>query len=322
MSSAPLQHRLFTSSKRGPRKCARSARGFTLTEVIVVVVIIGLAFLFLLVMVPQGREQARLVACRKNLGQIGIALALYDQSHQRLPAVALPTGFDGPSGTRAPGPLRTLLETLQLPDLTELEDTKTPAEPQPGQVPGEMPVPGFVCASDPNATAGWFAAPISYRATTGDSPAGENGSFAPGRVLSLKDVEAADGSSYTAAFSERLVGDNQPNHPTLCNYQVVPGPLSGSKRTTTADGSGWRGDAGSSWTWSDYRSTLYNHALPVIARNSSLAIDGKTAYMGASSGHVRGVNLLLLDDSVTLVTPTVDPKVWKELARVNPPERE
>ena len=43
--------------------------------------------------------------------------------------------------------------------------------------------------------------------------------------------------------------------------------------------------------------------------------------MGASSGHVRGVNMLLLDGSVTVVRPTIDPKVWKEFARINPPER-
>ena len=40
---------------------------------------------------------------------------------------------------------------------------------------------------------------------------------------------------------------------------------------------------------------------------------------GASSGHVRGINLLLLDGSVTLVTREIDPKVWKEYARIGPP---
>ena len=70
--------------------------------------------------------------------------------------------------------------------------------------------------------------------------------------------------------------------------------------------------------WSDYRHTLYNHALPLSSRHSCLAVDGKTAFMGASSGHVRGVNLLLLDGSVTLVTRDIDLKVWKEFARISP----
>jgi prepilin-type processing-associated H-X9-DG protein len=43
--------------------------------------------------------------------------------------------------------------------------------------------------------------------------------------------------------------------------------------------------------------------------------------MGASSGHVRGVNLLLLDGSVSLVTPAIDPKIWKEFARIGSPEK-
>jgi hypothetical protein len=42
--------------------------------------------------------------------------------------------------------------------------------------------------------------------------------------------------------------------------------------------------------------------------------------MGASSGHVRGVHLLLLDGSVTLIRPAIDPKIWREYANVGPPE--
>ena len=54
----------------------------------------------------------------------------------------------------APGPLRSLLEALQLPDLAELKDPLTPVTPRPGQVPFETRVPGFLCTSDPNATGG------------------------------------------------------------------------------------------------------------------------------------------------------------------------
>jgi type II secretory pathway pseudopilin PulG len=298
-------------------------RGVTLTEVIVVIAVIIMAFLFLLMMVPRGREQARMASCTNNLRQIGMALAIYDQLHRQLPAIAGLAGIDESGVARSPGALRALLETLQLPDLTEIKGPKIPPPPRPAEVPGERAVPGFVCSSDPNATAGWFAAPISYRATAGDSPAGDNGLFAIGRVLRLGNVEATDGSSYTAAFSERLVGDHQPGHPAPCNYQIVPGPLAGSECPAAAgDASMWRGDAGSSWSSSDYRHTLYNHALPLSSTHSCLAVDGKTAFMGASSGHIRGINMLLLDGSVNLVTREIDPKVWKEYARIGPAERE
>jgi prepilin-type N-terminal cleavage/methylation domain-containing protein len=297
-------------------------RGVTLVEVIVVIAVFVLVLLFLLMMAPRAREQARMASCTNNLRQIGVALAIYDQLHQQLPAINALSGIDEPSGASSPGPLRTLLETLQLPDLTEMKDPKSRPQPRPGEVPDERPVPGFICSSDPNATAGRFAAPISYRGTTGESPAGHDGLFAIDRVLRLPDVEAADGSSYTAAFSERLVGDHEPGHPTPYNYQVVPGPLAGPECPVTGDASVWRGDAGSSWRWSDFRHTLYNHALPLSSNHSCLAVDGKTAFMGASSGHVRGVNLLLLDGSVTLVTREIDPKVWQEYARIGPPTRE
>ena len=97
----------------------------------------------------------------------------------------------------------------------------------PGQVRAKLPVPGFVCASDPNATAALVPRPdqlprdhrrLARRAIT---------AFRRGRVITLQDVEATDGLSYTAAFSERLVGDNQTNHPSLVQLSVVPGPLSG-----------------------------------------------------------------------------------------------
>jgi prepilin-type N-terminal cleavage/methylation domain-containing protein len=297
------------------------SRGVTFIEVVVVLAIVSIALLFLLMMMPRSREQSRLLSCQKNLGQIGKALAIYHRLEHQLPLFVAVAGIDEPTHAKSPGPLRILLDTLQMPDLTALADLKTPAKALPGQVPGEIPVPGFVCGSDRNATTGLFRAPISYRATTGDSPAGDNGLFAPGRVIKITDVEATDGLSFTAAFSERLVGDKEPNRPAVGNYRAVPGPLSGLGCPVDAGDSSWRGDAGSSWNWADYRSTIYNHALVPNQKPSCVAIDGQTAFMGASSGHVRGVNLLLLDGSVSLVTPAIDPKIWKEFARIGSPEK-
>jgi hypothetical protein len=165
-----------------------------------------------------------------------------------------------------------------------------------------------------------FPAPISYRAVTGDSPRGDNGAFAPGRTISLAAIEARDGLSYTAAFSERLVGDNRGGHPARHNYQVIPPPVPVGGCPESADPSVWRGDAGSSWSWCDYRSTLYTHALRPQESPSCLAHDGRTAAMGASSGHLRGVHLLLCDGSVTLIRPSIDRHIWREYANVGPAE--
>jgi len=249
-----------------------------------------------------------------------MALALYDQIQNQLPAIGQPGALDGPGvapeASANPGPLRVLLESLALADFTELIDAKKAPQPRPAEVPGETAVPGFVCQSDPRALAGRFLAPVSYRAATGDSPDGNNGPFAPGRSLALSVIEAADGLSYTAGFAERLTGDRSNGFASLTAYQLVSDRISPAGCPPAVDASVWRGDAGSSWRVGDYRSTLYNHALIPGGQPSCIARDGQTAFMGASSGHTRGVNMLLLDGSVTLVVPTINPKIWREFASV------
>jgi len=69
----------------------------------------------------------------------------------------------------------------------------------------------------------------------------------------------------------------------------------------------------------DYRSTLYNHAIPPNAPASCIAEDGRSAFMGASSGHVAGVNLLLLDGSIRTIRPSVDLKIWRDFGTVGQP---
>ncbi len=291
-------------------------RGVTRGDVIVLILVIGTTALLLMAWTTRGRESARLAGCSRNLSQIGFGLALYDQMHGHLPVTGTtPPGVPPIKGPD--GPLKTLLASLDLPDLTELRDAKTPPKGRPGQVLAEVPVPGFICASDPNAISGRLQAPVSYRATTGDTYRGDNGAFAPGRTWSLAAIEQRDGLSYTAAFSERLVGSGGESLDPLTDYQVVPPPLSDTGCPPPVGMGGLRHDAGSSWIASDYRSTLYNHALTPNGSPSCIDDNGRTAYMGASSGHVRGVNLLRLDGSVTLIVPSIAPKVWREFAAIS-----
>jgi hypothetical protein len=282
-----------------------------------VVVVLGIMALFVLCLImilPRRRETARMASCQRNLMQIGVALALYDQNQGCLPSIP---ELGAATAVEPDGPLKMLLQELGLPDLTELTDPRNPPPKRPGLAQVERRVPGFVCSSDPHAIAGLFPAPVSYRATTSDAPDGRNGAFAPGRRISLAEIEAADGLSYTAAFSERLVGDQKTGRPTLYNYALVPGPLA-EKSCPPAPVSAWRGDAGSSWVASNWRSTLYNHALKPNAGPSCIAEDRRAAFMGASSGHLAGVNVLVFDGSVRTFTSAVDPKIWRQWASVPP----
>jgi hypothetical protein len=291
-------------------------RGVTRGDVIMLILVIGTTALLLMAWTTRGRESARLAGCSRNLSQIGFALALYDQMRGHLPETGTtPPGMPPIKGPD--GPLKTLLASLDLPDLTELRDGKTPPKGRTGHVTAEVPVPGFICASDPNALSGRLQAPVNYRASTGDTYRGDNGAFAPGRTWSFAAIERRDGLSYTAAFSERLVGSGNETLDRLTDYRVVPPPLSDAGCPPPIGLSGLRNDAGSSWISSDYRSTLYNHALPPNGSSSCIDDNGRTAYMGASSGHVRGVNLLRLDGSVTLTVPSIAPKVWRELAAIS-----
>ncbi|MCA1686034.1 MAG: DUF1559 domain-containing protein [Planctomycetia bacterium] len=287
-------------------------RGLSLPEVVVILGLVSIVVGLALFALPRRREIARAAACRRNLMQVGTALALYDKSEGGLPAV--PRLGDDTRGSSSP--LKALLETLVLPDLNDLSADARGVPPRRSPVPGEEPVPGFVCPSDgrglgPSTT----TAPVSYRATTGDRPDGANGGFAPGHRRSLSEVETGDGRSYTAAFSERLIGTGRAEQPVTSNYFMARGPLD-DRGCPDASPSLWRGDAGFAWTESSWRSTLYNHALPPGGTPSCVSADGSTAFMGASSAHPGVVNVLIFDGGVRTIRLQIALPIWKSLATV------
>lgn len=295
---------------------AAGRRGLTAADVVVILLVVSVLVLAVLFALPRQRETARSVGCRRNLMQIGVALALYDRSDGTLPTVP-PLSAEPP---QSGGPLKSLLDALVLPDLVGLSDPAKPPKPRPGEVPSGGRVPGFLCPSDPVTTSTTtLPAPVSYRATAGDSTRGVNGAFAPGRAIKLAEIEAGDGRSFTAAFSERLIGRGATTDRGPAAYGLVDPPLGDSGCPDLA-GTRRRGDAGASWAEPSWRSTLYNHALSPNASPSCIAADGTEAFMGVSSGHADGVNVLICDGSVRTVRPTVASPVWKALATTHSPE--
>ncbi len=290
-------------------RASSARRGFSAVEMIIALVIVAVVTACLLIAIPNSRERSRRAGCQANLRQIGLALALYHQTSGHWPAVTLD----------ASSPIAAMLETLGQPDFAALRDPKVaPARRLAGPVK-EHVITGLLCPTDRDAMDSPFPGPVSYRANTGDTSDGQGGPFAIGRVASIGDVEAADGTSYTAAFSERLVGEGKDGIAASWAYALVPGPI-GVTGCPTVPPSAWRGDAGSSWLRSDWRSTLYSHAaLP--AANSCVADDQRTALVGASSEHPEGVHVLLLDGSLRTYRPTVAAGVWRGLGTIGGPPR-
>lgn len=293
-------------------------RGYGVVDLVVALLVAAVVGLFLAMSLTRSREAARAASCRGNLGRIGLALENYNDAVGRLPTVGPPASIEPPGEPAAPGPLKVLTEVLGVVNFGGVDYRLPNPERLKEPTVVDFPVSGFLCPSDSGIRRSGFASPVSYRAATGDSPRGDNGGFAIGRRLSLKDIEAADGLAFTVAFSERLIGDAR-DRPNPANYALVNGALvdeNDRPRAIEPAAADWRGDAGSSWLQADYRSTLYNHAQPPGVGPSLVARDGRSALMGASSGHVGGVHVLFFDRSARFVARTIDPKIWRSMATV------
>ncbi len=287
---------------------SRSTRsGVTAIEAIVVAVIVLIVFLIVLMSLPRSRDSARLETCRNNLRGIGEGIILYDQVKGRLPEI--PESIEAEAKT--PSPLATILDEFGVAGFGRIRaEAKAVQAGSPRGIAVDR-VPGVACPSDPDALVSQFKAPVGYRANTGSEPTGADGPFAPGLRGTIAEIEAADGASFTVAYSERLVGDGR-DVPARHAYRVVDHAVGVEGCDPT--GGTWRGDAGFSWRETSWRSTLYNHLARPNPPKSCVARDGRSADMGASSGHINGVNALSLDGGVRFFTNGVDPKIWRDSA--------
>jgi prepilin-type N-terminal cleavage/methylation domain-containing protein/prepilin-type processing-associated H-X9-DG protein len=342
---------------------AARRRAFTLVELLVVIAIIGILIALLLPAVQSARESARRAHCLNNLKQFGLAAHNYESTFKRLPPSRLNL-INFPAGVTAADTGEEWSQHARLLPYFEQDagydkidfDRNWNHANNKGALAIRPPV--FICPSDAAARldppGNQEQGKTNYRANAGAMTVtgrNNNGIFFPFVDVDYNDrlqfhkygltlAEVLDGTSNTAMFSERAVGDDTPNkyHPegdwyllssptaTGANFNVTiafrnaciastpPSPIS----NMNSDSRG-----GQRWSNPGTRVTRYNHVVPPNGRSCCGMMNGnndcgnEAGATTATSFHPGGVNLVLVDGSVKFVRDAISPSIWQAVGGRN-----
>ena len=325
----------------------RSRRlAFTLIELLVVISIIGVLIALLLPAVQAAREAARRTRCANNLKQIGLAIHHYLSAYDVVPPVG---GVDRAGNSVGEG-LVPQTASVQLRLTNELEqralynaynfslgDVFQGAAVAANTTVMTTPLAVYLCPSDPFAgntgpLDGGFVATTActnYAICGGTNRVnsggvvtgiswwmGRNSSF--GSLVSLANI--LDGTSNTAAFGEWVKGNDGRGATGQNLVYVIPsyanGGPAGDDRACQASVTPKWDFKGEYWTLQDSgRGGPYYHVLTPNRHDCAtgagdLDYGSVDSFIGASSAHPGGVNLLLMDGSVRFVKNGVGQPVW------------
>ena len=299
-----------------PRSRSRHS-GFTLVELLVVIAIIGVMVGLLLPAVQAAREAARRSQCTNNLKQIGLGLQNYHAATNRFPF-----GMGG-TGNKFSA-LSQILPYLEQSSVHETINFSRPINDPVNSAARLAELSLFRCPSDlANAqpTAGGAVNYCPNKGTTvrwQDTQA--DGVMFLRSSTSFKDL--LDGSSHTAAFSERLVGDGSNGMISLESdaFLSTADPLTADDAVqmcaavdVTDLANQFPQFMGAPWIDGKHG---YQHISGPNARSCGFQAAGK-ATMTASSRHIGGAYVLMCDGSTHFVTDSIDLNLWRAIGTRN-----
>lgn len=322
--------------------CAPAARrGITVVEVLVTIGVTSLLLSILSPAVQRARESARAVSCRGNLRQMGLATESFVGLRARYPKY-LHIG----SSVTLSGHVDLLPFLSQQPlhdSITRDETGFSAIEPvvsSANEPARRTSVSVLKCPSDPMADGGANSYRACFGSTTGIHATWEPGK---GKPLPNPDLESlwgifcgrheprhiTDGLSNTVAFSERLVGDNDPSVYTPAVDIVILDDADFLRPNDTETGCRsirsvvkHFSSAGVTWLLGHRPHTAYNHVLPPNSPvpdcvDGLLRNDFGEGAITARSYHPGGVHACFADSSVRMISDQIDLKVWRALGTIH-----
>jgi prepilin-type N-terminal cleavage/methylation domain-containing protein/prepilin-type processing-associated H-X9-DG protein len=305
-----------------------SRKGFTLIELLVVIAIIAILIGLLLPAVQKIREAAARMKCSNNLKQISLAAHNYHDTYN-----VFAPGWDFATSW---GPLAHQLPFIEQQNLCMMMDMNQSIM-MPMNMDTQMTqLSIYKCPSDFDNPTPSLGACTNYYGNAGNLPVfviarglnvGEkmNGIFYSGSSR-VKMLDITDGTSNTAMFSERILGDG--NMGLISPREdIFNGPNASPGRPATADEAMVWCDSvdinnpanqfpvvmGAPWGHGQHS---YQHVSPPNGRSCGW-LPSLRATMVASSRHIGGVNVAFCDGSVHFVRDSINLAVWRAMGSRN-----